>query len=272
MALLQVENLRRRYAVPQSGTWFGSRSLAAVDGVSFELEAGKTLGIVGESGSGKSTLARMLMALEWPDEGRVLFEGQDLKSLASRELRRQRRHFQMIFQDPSAALDPRQKVWRAIMEPLAEAQGKRLSQLQGEVAPHLAAVGLESHLIQRLPHELSGGQRQRVMIARAVSTRPKLLVADEAVSSLDMTLQAQILDLLIKLKRDLGMAMVFISHDLRLVGRLSDQLAVMRQGQIVEQGNAKSIYADPQHEYTRELLAALPPVPADLLRRLRKEA
>lgn len=271
MTLLKVENLCKEFAIPKPGAWFGNTRLRAVDEVSLELSAGKVLGIVGESGSGKSTLGKMIMALEEPTSGRVLFEGQDIFKLGGSDLKRRRRDFQMVFQDPMASLNPRHKVGEIVGEPLmihdhmAEPDALEHAELL------LEEVGLERKMVQRYPHEFSGGQRQRIMIARAIATRPKLLVADEPVSSLDLTVQAQILELLLKLKRTHNMAMIFISHDLRIVERLSDHVAVMKDGKIIERGPAKQLYHSPQHEYTKALLEAGLPVPSALLSQLRRK-
>ena len=264
MSLLQAENIVKTFAVPKMDSWFGQARLRAVDGVSLSLEKGRTLGIVGESGSGKSTLARCLMALEEPTGGRVLFDGRDLAKLPAGELRHERRRFQMIFQDPQASLDPRHQVLQILSEPLEIHENLKGSQAIDRASSLLMQVGLEPSMLSRYPHEFSGGQRQRIMIARAIATKPDLLVADEPVSSLDITVQAQVLALLLKLKKELGMAMVFISHDLRVVERLSDDLAVMKDGKVVEEGPAGRIYRSPQHPYTQELLHASLPLPVAL--------
>ena len=236
MSLLKAENIVKIFEVPKLDSWFGQARLRAVDGVSLSLEKGRTLGIVGESGSGKSTLGRCLVALEEPTEGRVLFEGKDLFKLKAAELRAERRKFQMVFQDPQASLNPRHRVLEILAEPLEIHEGLKGGAAEDRAASLMKQVGLEASMLSRYPHEFSGGQRQRIMIARAIATKPELLVADEPVSSLDITIQAQILELLLKLKRELGMAMVFITHDLRVVERLSDDLAVMKDGKIVEEG------------------------------------
>jgi ABC-type microcin C transport system duplicated ATPase subunit YejF len=270
MSLLKVENVSKEFAVPKPGAWFGNARLMAVDGVSLELEAGKVLGIVGESGSGKSTLGKMIMALEEPSVGRVLFEGQDLFKLGGAELRHRRRDFQMVFQDPMASLNPRHRVGEIVGEPLMIHDKMPEPDALEHAGLLLEEVGLDKGMLGRFPHEFSGGQRQRIMIARAIATRPKLLVADEPVSSLDLTVQAQILELLITLKLSHRMAMVFISHDLRIVERLSDQVAVMKDGKIIEAGPAKEIYRHPRHEYTKALLEAGLPLPSALMSHLRK--
>jgi ABC-type oligopeptide transport system ATPase subunit len=271
MILLKVEHLSKEFPVPKADAWFGSRRLQAVDDVSLELTVGKVLGIVGESGSGKSTLGKMIMALEVPSSGRVLFEEQDIFKMGSKDLKRHRRDFQMVFQDPMASLNPRHKVGEIVGEPLIIHDAMSEPDALEHAELLLEEVGLERTMVNRYPHEFSGGQRQRIMIARAIATRPKLLVADEAVSSLDLTVQAQILELLLRLKRSHNMAMIFISHDLRIVERLSDDLAVMKDGKIIETGPSKEIYRNPQHEYTKALLEAGLPVPSTLLSQLRKK-
>jgi peptide/nickel transport system ATP-binding protein/oligopeptide transport system ATP-binding protein len=268
MSLLKAENISKVFSVPKVDAWFGQARLRAVDGVSLELEKGRTLGIVGESGSGKSTLARCLVALEDLSEGRVFFDGKDLSSLGSTELRRERRRFQMVFQDPFASLNPRHKVLEILSEPLLIHEGLEAGAATEKAAALMARVGLDAGMMTRFPHEFSGGQRQRIMIARAIASSPDLLVADEPVSSLDITVQAQILELLLKLKKELGMAMVFISHDLRVVERLSDEVAVMKDGKIIESGPATQIYKDPRHPYTQSLLKSMLPIHAALRGRL----
>ena len=269
MTLLRAEGLSKSYGVPKQGAWFAHERLKAVDGVSLELEAGRTLGIVGESGSGKSTLARLLTALEQPSEGRVLFEGQDLFKLSSSALRAARLHFQMVFENPMASLNPRHKAGEIVAEPLEVHGLAKGAQLRDRAAALLVQVGLEAAMLERYPHEFSGGQRQRLMIARAISTAPKLLVADEPLSSLDVSVQAQILELLKKLRAESGMAMVFISHDLRVVRGLCDEAMVMKDGEVVEQGPVEGLWASPRHPYTRELLASVLPLPPAL--RARRE-
>lgn len=252
MTLLSVENATRRYRLPRQKLLTPPAVLTAVDSASFTLERGETLGIVGESGSGKSTLARLVMAFEKPDAGRVLFEGKDLGQLAHSELRRLRPRFQLVFQDPFGSLNPRRTVGWSIEEPLratGEADRKR-------VAHALEQVGLRPEDAEKYPHEFSGGQRQRVAIARAIVTRPSLLVADEAVSALDMSVQAQILNLLMDLQDELGLAMLFISHDLSVVGSICDDILVMEHGKTVEYGDAEKIMSAPNEAYTRSLLTA----------------
>ena len=252
MTLLAVENVTKRYRLPRRALLKPPAVLTAVDAASFTLERGQTLGIVGESGSGKSTLARMVMAFEKPDAGRVLFEGNDLAALSSNTLRSLRPHFQLVFQDPYGSLNPRRTVGWSIAEPLrATGQADR-----NRVSEALDQVGLRPADAEKYPHEFSGGQRQRVAIARAIVTRPSLLVADEAVSALDMSVQAQILNLLMDLQDELGLAILFISHDLSVVGSICDSIIVMKHGKIVEYGAAEQIMRAPEKGYTRSLMTA----------------
>jgi peptide/nickel transport system ATP-binding protein len=228
--------------------------LAAVRQASFALERGRTLCIVGESGSGKSTLARMIMAFEAPDKGRILFEGRDLNALGQGDLRQLRRRFQMVFQDPYGSLDPRRTVGWSVAEPLRVLRDGR--NIDAEVAAVLSHVGLTRTDADKYPHEFSGGQRQRIAIARAIVTRPTLLVADEAVSALDVSVQAQILNLFLDLQDELGLGIVFISHDMAVVASICDTVLVMRNGRILESGPAHEVLNAPAHDYTRSLLEA----------------
>jgi oligopeptide transport system ATP-binding protein len=230
----------------------------AVDGVSFEILAGQTLGLVGESGSGKSTTAHALLQLLRPTAGSVRFLGRELTRLRGEELRRMRREMQIVFQDPYASLNPRMTVGRIVAEPLqTHGIGTRRSR-RASVARLLELVGFDPAYTNRYPHEFSGGQRQRIGIARALALSPKLIVCDEPVSALDVSIQAQILNLLKDLQRDLGLTYLFIAHDLAVVRAVSDTIAVMHEGRIVEQGPAEAVYTHPQSEYTRALLAAVP--------------
>ena len=252
-ALLEIDAVSRRYRMPRSSLFRAGPVLTAVEGVSFALDRGRTLGIVGESGSGKSTLARLIMAFEAPDEGEVRFDGRNLHALPSAELRLARRRFQMVFQDPWGSLDPRRTVAWSIAEPLRATGAGEIGRRVDEA---LEQVGLRAQDGTKYPHEFSGGQRQRIAIARAIVTRPALLVADEAVSALDVSVQAQILNLLMDLQEELGLAMIFISHDLPVVACLADHVLVMRAGRAVEAGPTAGLIAAPRADYTKSLLAA----------------
>ncbi|MBQ1110664.1 ABC transporter ATP-binding protein [Streptomyces sp. 404i] len=249
--LLEAVGLRREFGR-------GSGRVAAVDGVSLTVHAGRTLGIVGESGSGKTTLGRMLVRLLDPTAGRLRYGGREIGSLSEKELRSFRRDLQMVFQDPVASLNPRRSVGESVADPLRAAGESDEGRIRDRVGELLERVGLDPGRYERYPHEFSGGQRQRVGIARALAAEPKLIVCDEPVSALDVTTQAQVVELLSELQRELGIGLVFIAHDLAVVRQVSDEVAVMRRGVIVEQGSADAVYADPQDPYTRQLLAAVP--------------
>jgi len=253
--LLAVEHLVKDYRLPREHLFAAPPLVHALQDVSFTLQAGRSLGIVGESGSGKSTLARLVMALEAPTAGRVLMLGRDLHALPHDELRAARRDFQMVFQDPYGSLDPRQHVGRIVAEPLPRLPERERRRRVGEA---LDAVGLRTADADKYPHEFSGGQRQRIAIARALITRPKLIVADEPVSALDVSVQAQVLNLMQDLRREFGVAYLFISHDLAVVDHLCDEVAVMQAGRIVEQGDPATLFRDARHPYTRTLIDALP--------------
>lgn len=252
MSLLRAQGLTRHYALPRTQLLGPRPKLTAIKDASFEITAGQTLGVVGESGSGKSTLARLVMAFEKPDAGTVAFQGKDLHSLSRADLRSLRPEFQMIFQDPYGSLDPRRTVGWSLGEPL-RAMGTEEGR---KIADSLVQVGLHAEDATKFPHEFSGGQRQRIAIARAIITRPQLLVADEAVSALDVSVRAQILNLLMDLQEDLGLAMLFISHDMAVVAALCDTLMVLKSGEVVEQGRAADLLNAPSHAYTQSLLTA----------------
>jgi peptide/nickel transport system ATP-binding protein len=256
--LLQAEDLHKQYRLPRERL-LGPRPLVqALDGVSFTLRKGRSLGIVGESGSGKSTLARLVMALEAPSAGRVVFDGQALHALPPAALRRARAGFQMVFQDPYGSLDPRRRVLQTVAEPLAVLHGAGRAEQRERAAEVLDAVGLRESDLDKYPHEFSGGQRQRIAIARALVTRPQLIVADEPVSALDVSVQAQVLNLMQDLQDRFGVTYLFISHDLAVVDLVCDEVIVLQHGRIVEQGDPDALFRRPQHPYTQRLLAAVP--------------
>lgn len=254
--LLRVDGLRKSYST--GGPPWKRRHVVALNDVSLTVRHGRTLGLVGESGSGKSTLGRCILALTKPDDGQVMFDGVDVLSLSSRSLRSFRRRVQPVFQDPYGSLDPRWPVGRSVRESLDSFRiGTPVSRSQ-RVLDLFDRVGLSSTLVDRLPTNLSGGQRQRVGIAAALASEPELIIADEPVSALDMSVQAQILNLLADLQQDLGVASIFITHDLGVVEHVSDEVAVLFRGSIVETGETDQVMNRPTHDYTRTLLAAIP--------------
>ncbi len=258
MSVLEVNALNKTFA---AGGMFRSigKEKWAVNDVSFQLKAGETLAIVGESGSGKSTTARLAMRLLKSDSGSVLWDSDDVSSLSGKALRQRRSHIQMVFQDPFASLNPRMKIWQTVAEGLRVHQ-PALSQAQRrqKVAETLSLCGLDASGMDRYPHQFSGGQRQRIGIARALIVEPKVLALDEPVSALDVSVQAQILNLLKDIQRAKGLAYLFISHDLSVVRHIADRVAVMFAGRIVEQGSVVDVFEHPQHPYTRALLDARP--------------
>ncbi|HEX7438118.1 MAG TPA: oligopeptide/dipeptide ABC transporter ATP-binding protein [Caldimonas sp.] len=264
--LLAVDALVRHYLLPRERLFEPAPRVEALRGVSFSMQAGTSLGLVGESGSGKSTLARLVMALERPTSGRVTLLGRDLNALAPGELRAARRDFQMVFQDPYGSLDPRQRVGRIVAEPLA---AMPVADARSRVAESLDAVGLRGADADRYPHEFSGGQRQRIAIARALITRPRLIVADEPVSALDVSVQAQVLNLLLDLQQQFGVTYLLISHDIAVVDHICAEVAVLYAGRIVEQGSPEVLFRAAAHPYTRALMEAVPQagVPAPRSRR-----
>ncbi|WP_406146081.1 dipeptide ABC transporter ATP-binding protein [Streptomyces sp. NBC_01012] len=249
--LIEAEGLRREFGR-------GAGRVTAVDGVSLTVHAGDTLGIVGESGSGKTTLGRMLVRLTDPTSGRLRYAGKEIGSLSERDLRPFRRELQMVFQDPVASLNPRRSIGESVADPLRAAGENDEGRIQDRVRELLERVGLDAGRYARYPHEFSGGQRQRIGIARALAAEPKLIVCDEPVSALDVTTQAQVIALLAELQSELGIGLVFIAHDLAVVRQVSDRVAVMRHGRIVEQGTVDEVYGSPQDPYTKQLLAAVP--------------
>jgi oligopeptide transport system ATP-binding protein len=262
--LLTVRELRKTYR--RGGGVFSQESggarFTAVDGVSFEVARGETFAVVGESGCGKTTLARMLLRLIEPDSGELRFEGRDLLALRGNALRAERRQMQMVFQDPYASLNPRMRVGEIVAEPLAiHEPGLSPAARLERTSAILRRVGLSEDALPRYPHEFSGGQRQRIGIARALILQPKLIVADEPVSALDVSVGAQVLLLLQELQREFALTYVFISHSLPVVAQVATRIAVMRAGQFVEFGPAEQVLHQPKNDYTRELLSAVPELP-----------
>jgi peptide/nickel transport system ATP-binding protein len=258
-ALLQVTGLSQRYTLPRPHPFAAAPLVTALDDVSFALDAGRTLGVVGESGSGKSTLARLVMALETPSSGQVRFEGRDLHALTPTELHAARAHFQMVFQDPYSSLDPRMTVARTVAEPLEALDALSRAARRERAAAMLDAVGLNAATdLDKFPHEFSGGQRQRIAIARALVTQPRLIVADEPVSALDVSVQAQVLNLMQDLQQRFGLAYLFISHDLAVVDLVCDGLIVLQHGRVVEHGATDAVLRAPRHATTRRLIDAVP--------------
>jgi ABC-type oligopeptide transport system ATPase subunit len=258
-AILKVDDLRKEFPV-RSGFLVErvTHTVNAVDGVSFEIQEGRTLGLVGESGSGKSTTGYCILQLIKPTAGSVRFQGKELTKMGREEVRKMRREMQIVFQDPYSSLDPRMTVGDIVAEPLeVHGVGSRRGR-RARVRELLDVVGFNPDYGNRYPHEFSGGQRQRVGVARALALNPSLIVCDEPVSALDVSIQAQILNLLKDLQRDFGLTYLFISHDLAVVRGMSDDIAVMKDGKIVETGTADEVYEHPKHEYTRALLAAVP--------------
>ena len=261
MPLLSIRDLVKVYETDEGILGKGGRLVRAVNGVSLEISQGETLGLVGESGCGKTTLGRMLLRLIEPTSGEVNFNGHDVLKAGAADLRRLRRDMQIVFQDPFASLNPRMRIAQIVTEPLLiHANGRRptSAELRQSAAEILRAVGLDESALRRYPHEFSGGQRQRIGIARALVLRPKFVVCDEPVSALDVSVGAQIVNLLRQLQRDFGLTYLFISHSMPVVRYLSDRIAVMRRGEIVEIGAAEQITSQPRHDYTRTLLAATP--------------
>jgi ABC-type oligopeptide transport system ATPase subunit len=262
MPVLEIRNLTKIY--PHGESLLGGKShgeVRAVDDVSLDIHAGETLGLVGESGSGKSTLGRLLLRLIEPTSGSIGFEGRDLLAAGPGEMRRLRRDMQIIFQDPFASLDPRFRIEDIIAEPLLIHENRSSKTgIRSRVGELLRAVGLDESILLRFPHEFSGGQRQRIGIARALALRPKFIVADEPVSALDVSVGAQIVNLLAQLQRDFGLTYLFISHSMPVVRYLSTRIAVMYRGKIVEVGETAQITERPHHPYTRSLLEATPEV------------
>jgi ABC-type oligopeptide transport system ATPase subunit len=261
VALVEVRNLTKIYPLGES--IFGGDAkgeVRAVDDVSLVIEAGETLGLVGESGSGKSTLGRLVLRLIEPTSGSIRFDGRDLLTVSHRDLRRLRRDMQIIFQDPFGSLDPRLRVYEVIAEPLLIHERMSRDARRARVVELLRAVGMDESVGGRFPHEFSGGQRQRIGIARALALRPRFIVADEPVSALDVSVGAQIVNLLAQLQKEYGLTYLFISHSMPVVRYLTTRIAVMHHGKIVETGSTEQITERPQHPYTKNLLGATPEI------------
>jgi oligopeptide/dipeptide ABC transporter ATP-binding protein len=255
--LLDVRDLKKHYPLP--GSWFGgpARSVRALDGITFRLEHGRTLGLVGESGCGKSTAAKTIMRLIEPTAGQVLVDGVDITAMSRPAFRPYRKHIQIVFQDPYASLNPRMSAGAIVAEPMRN-YGVAKAERDRRVAELFDRVGLRREAMDKYAHEFSGGQRQRLGIARALALEPKLIVLDEPVSALDVSIQAQVINLLIDLQAELGISYLFVAHDLAVVQHISDQVAVMYLGRIVELGECAALFGSPRHPYTQALLAAVP--------------
>ncbi|HKF43989.1 MAG TPA: oligopeptide/dipeptide ABC transporter ATP-binding protein [Thermoanaerobaculia bacterium] len=263
--LLRVEEIRKSYPVRRGAFGAARGRLRAVDGVSLHVASGETLGLVGESGSGKTTTGRLIARLEEPESGRIWFDGEDWLALSGEALRRRRRDLQVVFQDPQTSLNPRMTAGDQVAEPLRVQAIVPRQQVRSRVAELLAEVGLSPESASRFPSEFSGGQRQRIAIARALATRPRLVICDEPVASLDVSVAAQVVNLLLDLRERSGLSYLFVSHDLATVERISDRVAVMYLGRIVEEGPTAEVTSRPLHPYTAALLSAVPsagPVPA----------
>ncbi|UFN49316.1 ATP-binding cassette domain-containing protein [Roseomonas sp. OT10] len=257
--LLEVENLSRHFHTTRGLFGRIDHTVKAVDGISFTVKPGETLGLVGESGSGKSTTGRLVLRLDDPTGGRIRFEGQDITRMGKGAMRPIRQRLQVVFQDPYASLNPRMRVGESVGEPLRVHGRVRNAEDQREKVSELfRQVGLDPRFLDRFPHQFSGGQRQRIGIARAIALRPQLIVADEPITALDVSIQAQIVNLFMDLQEEMGMAYLFIAHDLGMVRHLCHRVAVMLRGRIVEMGSTAQVFADAQHPYTRALLSAAP--------------
>jgi peptide/nickel transport system ATP-binding protein len=263
--LLEIRGLKKYFDLSEG--WFSKKKqyLRAVDGIDFKVKAGETLGIVGESGCGKSTTGNVIMRLLEPTEGQIIFDGADFNQLSDKELRMKRKDIQMIFQDPFSSLNPRMRVFDIIAEPLRTHKIAKGKELEAQVYNLMKVVGLDQSYAKRFPHEFSGGQRQRIGIARALALKPKLIICDEPVSALDVSIQSQILNLLSKLQKEFNLTFIFIAHGLPAVKHISDRIAVMYLGKVVEIAKKEQLFTTPMHPYTEGLLAAVP-IPDPTLR------
>lgn len=259
-ALLEVQGLGKTYRLPRRQLWRPPQQVQALQDIDLSVYSGRNVGIVGESGSGKSTLARLAMGLDTPTKGQVLWEGQPIHTLSAADLRAARRNYQMVFQDPYGSLDPRMTVARIVAEPLEALSRYSRAEKREQAAEVLDQVGLHTADLDKYPHEFSGGQRQRIAIARALITRPQLIVADEPVSALDVSIQAQVINLLLELQQRFGMTFLLISHDLAVVNHLCDEVVVMQHGAIVERGTPQQLFVHARHPYTQTLLNAVPQI------------
>ena len=258
MALLEVKNLKKYFPVKKGVLSRTVGNVRAVDGISFTLKRGETLGLVGESGCGKTTVGRSILRLIQPTSGQITFNGQDLLALEHEALRRVRASFQIIFQDPFSSLNPRMNVGQIIAEPIKNHLKEPRAEIKNRVAYLMEKVGLHTEQISRYPHEFSGGQRQRIGIARALALNPKVIICDEPVSALDVSIQAQVINLLAQLQEQMNLSYLFIAHDLSVVEHISDRIAVMYLGRFVELTTDKELYQNPQHPYSQALLSAVP--------------